>query len=81
VRARAPETPMGDAAAADPSAKIDALGRFLLATHPNEPAAESARPWLLRPEPSCTACLKLRAALRLEPVPAPAESRTEEPAP
>jgi hypothetical protein len=37
------------------SAKIDALGRFLLATHQHE----------ARPE--CSPCLELRAALGLEP--------------
>lgn len=51
------------------SSKIDALGRFLLATHPHEARLDPERPWLLRRDASCPACAELRAVLGLEPLP------------
>lgn len=41
---------------ADLSAKLDALGRFLLTTHEHEARPDEARPWLLRRAASCSPC-------------------------
>lgn len=59
---------------ATPSAKLHALGRFLLATHRHEARADEAQPWLLHRAPSCPACDALRAALGLETAPTSGET-------
>jgi hypothetical protein len=55
------------------SDKIDALGRFLLATHAHEARPDSERSWLLRRKASRPACRELRAAFGLDPAPVPTE--------
>jgi hypothetical protein len=60
---------MGDAVMPDLSAKIDAVGAFLIRTHQHEPRPDLGRPGLRRaPEPR-EACRTLRWALELESVP------------
>jgi hypothetical protein len=49
------------------SAKLDALGRFLLATHRHEARPDPEQPWLPRRDASCPACDESRAALGAEP--------------
>jgi len=53
---------------ADISAKLGALGLFLLATHQHEACPDSEQPWLLRRNPApCAACRELQAALEIAP--------------
>ena len=47
----------------DPAAMLQAIGAFLLATHPHEARPDAETPWLLRRAPSCPGCDTLRAAL------------------
>jgi hypothetical protein len=62
---------MGDAVMPDLSVKLDALGRFLLATHRHAARPSIEQPW--RRDLSCPVCLELRAALGFEPAPASTE--------